>query len=259
MKTLIEKLKNDDFPFFASKSQNSKKWPSAILLGVVLSALITFLITWLYLSSPTNPPATSETVIQSVQNPAQEIDKMAEQSNKTDGIADKIVDVVENRTNRKYVSKIQPEANDDAPGKEWSADTFLDVIKAPDMNSETATKIVIATQAPTESGQDPYVSSLLDEAVSLAVLPEESQNQGNERGEIASFQTATEVDQSDIGTTLLYSDGVFIVQQGDSLSKIALKLYGDGSKYKRIFEENRDILDDPHQIATGTRLRIPDY
>lgn len=259
MKTSIKKLKNDNYPFSASKSQNSKKWPSAILLGVGLSALITFLITWAYLSSPANPPSLSETASQTIQKPVQNINKTAKNSSKTDEIADKIVDVVENRTNRKYVSKIQPEATDSGPEKEWSADTFLDVIKPPDMNSETATKIVKATQTPPDSGQDPYVSSLLDEAVSLAVLPEETQHQENERDDIASFQTTTDVDQSDIATTLLYSDGLFIVQPGDTLSKIALKLYGDGSKYKRIFEENRDILDDPHQIASGTQLRIPDY
>ena len=47
------------------------------------------------------------------------------------------------------------------------------------------------------------------------------------------------------------------VAPGDSLSKIARRFYGDANQYMRIFEANRDQLQDPDRIKVGQRLRIP--
>jgi nucleoid-associated protein YgaU len=47
------------------------------------------------------------------------------------------------------------------------------------------------------------------------------------------------------------------VVSGDSLSKIAKQVYGDGNQWKRIFEANRDLLQDPDRIFPGQVLRIP--
>ncbi len=47
------------------------------------------------------------------------------------------------------------------------------------------------------------------------------------------------------------------VVKGDTLSKIALKYYGDASLYPQIFEANKDILTDPDKIMIGQKLRIP--
>jgi nucleoid-associated protein YgaU len=50
----------------------------------------------------------------------------------------------------------------------------------------------------------------------------------------------------------------YTVAAGDSLSKIAKKLYGDANKWKRIFEANRDIIKNPDLIKPGQVLKIPD-
>ena len=47
------------------------------------------------------------------------------------------------------------------------------------------------------------------------------------------------------------------VAEGESLSKIAVKYYGDASLYTQIFEANKDILKDPNKIRVGQKLRIP--
>jgi nucleoid-associated protein YgaU len=47
------------------------------------------------------------------------------------------------------------------------------------------------------------------------------------------------------------------VERGESLSKIAKHYYGDMMDYKRIFNANRDILDDPDKIEPGQELTIP--
>ena len=47
------------------------------------------------------------------------------------------------------------------------------------------------------------------------------------------------------------------VVAGESLSKIALKYYGDASLYMKIFEANKDVLKDPNIIRVGQKLKIP--
>ncbi|WP_342084373.1 peptidoglycan-binding protein LysM [Dyadobacter sp. OTU695] len=47
------------------------------------------------------------------------------------------------------------------------------------------------------------------------------------------------------------------VKAGDTLSKIALAVYGDMHKFPLIFEANRPMLSDPDKIYPGQVLRIP--
>jgi nucleoid-associated protein YgaU len=48
-----------------------------------------------------------------------------------------------------------------------------------------------------------------------------------------------------------------VVVSGDTLSAIALRYYGDAGAYMRIFEANRDKLNDPNLIYPGQELVIP--
>jgi nucleoid-associated protein YgaU len=50
----------------------------------------------------------------------------------------------------------------------------------------------------------------------------------------------------------------YTVQSGDSLWKIAEEMYGNGSKYMKIFEANKDLLDNPDKIFPGQELKIPE-
>ena len=47
------------------------------------------------------------------------------------------------------------------------------------------------------------------------------------------------------------------VVAGETLSALAKKYYGDASKYHKIFEANRDQLNDPDKIRVGQKLKIP--
>ncbi len=51
---------------------------------------------------------------------------------------------------------------------------------------------------------------------------------------------------------------VHVVEKGDTLGAIAKKYYGKAGAYMKIFEANRDVLDDPDKIKPGQKLRIPD-
>jgi LysM repeat protein len=50
---------------------------------------------------------------------------------------------------------------------------------------------------------------------------------------------------------------VYVVQPGDTLSKIAKEVYGNGSRWREIFEANKDKISDPSMIYPGQELRIP--
>ena len=50
---------------------------------------------------------------------------------------------------------------------------------------------------------------------------------------------------------------IYTVVAGDSLSKIAKREYGNASEWKRIFEANQDVLENPDKIFPGQKLKIP--
>jgi nucleoid-associated protein YgaU len=54
------------------------------------------------------------------------------------------------------------------------------------------------------------------------------------------------------------STRTYTVQSGDTLSKIAKQFYGDANSYMKIFQANRDQLNNPNQIQPGQDLVIPE-
>ena len=49
----------------------------------------------------------------------------------------------------------------------------------------------------------------------------------------------------------------YTVMRRDTLSKIAELEYGDAKQWRKIFEANRDLIQDPGLIFPGQVLRIP--
>ena len=54
------------------------------------------------------------------------------------------------------------------------------------------------------------------------------------------------------------AERTYTVVAGDSLSKIAKKLYGNANQWRKIFEANQDQIEDPDLIHPGQKLKIPD-
>ena len=50
----------------------------------------------------------------------------------------------------------------------------------------------------------------------------------------------------------------YTVQPGDTLSAISKRYYGDAGQYMKIFDANKDQLQDPNKIQPGQRLVIPE-
>jgi nucleoid-associated protein YgaU len=50
---------------------------------------------------------------------------------------------------------------------------------------------------------------------------------------------------------------IYTVQPKDNLGKIALKAYGDASKWQRIQDANADVLKGGVALKVGMKLKIP--
>ena len=50
---------------------------------------------------------------------------------------------------------------------------------------------------------------------------------------------------------------MYTVKAGDTLSKISKQFYGSPGEYMKIFDANRDRLNDPDKIKVGQELKIP--
>ena len=50
----------------------------------------------------------------------------------------------------------------------------------------------------------------------------------------------------------------YTVKRGDNLSRIASKVYKDSSRWRRIYDANRDTLKKPEDLRVGQTLVIPD-
>jgi nucleoid-associated protein YgaU len=73
---------------------------------------------------------------------------------------------------------------------------------------------------------------------------------GNVAGVASVEENVTAVSQAAEAT-------MYTVKKGDTLWAIAKTHYGEGAKYKAIFEANRPMLSDPDKIYPGQTLRIP--
>ncbi|MEO8073255.1 MAG: LysM peptidoglycan-binding domain-containing protein [Acidobacteriota bacterium] len=73
-------------------------------------------------------------------------------------------------------------------------------------------------------------------------------------GDLVLNVSAPEGDASSSGSSSGGGGGTYTVQSGDTLSKIGAH---HGVSWQKIFEANRDKLDDPDKIQPGQELTIP--
>ncbi len=73
----------------------------------------------------------------------------------------------------------------------------------------------------------------------------------------AAHGAATEAVPSATAQTGSAAGRSYTVISGDTLSKIAKQFYGDANSWTRIFDANRDLLNNPDRIFPGQVLRIP--
>ncbi|MRJ01910.1 MAG: LysM peptidoglycan-binding domain-containing protein [Epsilonproteobacteria bacterium] len=119
---------------------------------------------------------------------------------------------------------------------------------------------IISTQTQKKSGSD-EVAQVAQELTSLIVQVEKkekekktsSSSQGEAKKESSQYLKGLSSEIKTREKTMRF----YIVKKGDTLSKIAKRIYGKAGAYIKIYEANQDIISDPKLIYPGQRLRIP--
>ncbi len=68
-----------------------------------------------------------------------------------------------------------------------------------------------------------------------------------------------DADELETEEPAVIDDIFYEVQKGDTLWRIAEIYYKDGSRYKEIFEANREVIKDPDKIYPGQMICIPNF
>jgi nucleoid-associated protein YgaU len=106
-------------------------------------------------------------------------------------------------------------------------------------------RALVDKQTELSSTQDArYLDKLRDEVSETMVF-----------GEATRTQIVPPDDQGVVGAE--GASGSYKVKPGDSLWKIAQDRYGDGYKWRRIYEANRDSLKDIDVLRIGQILTLP--
>jgi LysM repeat protein len=111
---------------------------------------------------------------------------------------------------------------------------------------------------------DPYIKSLNAEINEVSI---EDNNGGLEKTAVTSTGIKALIESNNQNVKISKADvssnstqsaiQTIVVLKGESLSKIAGKVYGSVNKYLFLYEANKDQLDSPDLIITGQILKIP--
>src|SRR5688572_11786095 len=94
-----------------------------------------------------------------------------------------------------------------------------------------------------------------EERSSTDAMKPETQGGGN--GHDQAFQDMASGQQSQSENHEEPRQETYRVESGDTLSAIAERFYGNANDYMRIYEANRDKLENPDTIRPGQELVIP--
>lgn len=95
--------------------------------------------------------------------------------------------------------------------------------------------------------------TLAGEAPDTAAMEKVVLAAGNIKG-ISNVANALTTHAEATGEKVRYHD----VKNGETLTSIARRYYGDGDEYMKVFAANQPMLRDPDTIHPGRKLRVPD-
>lgn len=115
---------------------------------------------------------------------------------------------------------------------------------------------------------DTAMSSTMDQLDALKNKWQEVIDKMSEAGKVdvininqenANYASAKKTDTSNTDTKTSSQHGTYTVRSGDNLWSIAEKQLGSGSRWKEIYNLNKDIISNPDIIQPGWNLKIPKY
>lgn len=120
------------------------------------------------------------------------------------------------------------------------------------IGSDISTMVLITELTITESAGeegDKNFSFTLKEYKDYSVSEVSTNKKSNKK--------TTKTTKTNETTTNPNNKGTYVVVKGDSLWKIAKKFYGDGSKWTKIYNANKDKIKNPNLIYPKQKLVIP--
>ncbi len=155
-----------------------------------------------------------------------------------------------------------PTSNPEMEG--WTVDGFLKSINRAGSKAGSPVAVPVediireaAKRSARQAQKSPYLDAVSEEAGDLSVNAIDTKNV---KGLIRNIPSISRIEYSEnmleIGGRVI-RDGYITVREGDSLSLIAVQVYGDAQRYDRIFEANQNLLTDPDVVTVGIKLFIP--
>lgn len=130
-----------------------------------------------------------------------------------------------------------------------------------DLSLEGGNRGYLVGTPPAGEGSGKTTRQMVETDVEIPTLykPKPGSKQGF--GEIAPpeiEQEESEIEAAAGGTAPTHYD-TYVVQKGESLWSIAAKpeIYGKATRWRRIFDANRDLLKSPDRLKAGMTLKIP--
>lgn len=78
-----------------------------------------------------------------------------------------------------------------------------------------------------------------------------------EAKKITVLESETKIAKAETKSTATISVGEYTTQKGDSYWNIAVRAYGDGYQWVKIYEANKKIFGNPNVIYTGVKITVP--
>lgn len=160
----------------------------------------------------------------------------------------------------------EPSVDPDLKG--WTAEGFVKSLNRAQQKpatadegglDNTAAEINKAAQRSTQHTKpDAYLDALINEANDVSIDEKPAS-----KGATAATTLAPAIERVVLEENLVevggrqIKGGYLVVQPGDTLSQISRDIYGDLQAYDRIFDANRNQLEDPDMLPAGISLFIP--
>jgi tetratricopeptide (TPR) repeat protein len=123
----------------------------------------------------------------------------------------------------------------------------------PDKSNEAVKQIAILKQEITALQQELERYSSAPRATPSATAPTERAAAASSAGAATSSAANAPVPAVAVAMTM----EPYVVVSGDTLSRIAAKVYGDSQRWQEIYDANRAVLPKPQSIRVGQTLQIP--
>lgn len=150
-------------------------------------------------------------------------------------------DIAQGDPNDPYIQSLNAEVDD----------TSLKDNEGKDKKPEEKTAETSKEKAPEETAKKEPDASATPETVKAEDSEKATETAKSVEPEKASEETKTAINTENDSVRTI------IVLKGESLSKIAAKIYGSGRKYPILFEANKDTLSNPNSISVGQILKVP--